>query len=117
MQNGQKQITEFVVKTDNNVGHEMGWDELGTVMIKINSAIKADKVNAVSSLFEIAKKAKNDAMGTEYFEVSLPNMKKILEVNTEGYLVLIAEDKSNIIMPKYFNFMMNKLNEIPQKGK
>ena len=118
MTNGQikKSSTEFIIKTDNNVGHEMGWKELGAVMTKINTAIINSSSNNIADLFKIKKKVKKDARSSEYYEISLPNKEMIMEADTAGYLVLIAEDKTNIIMPKYFNFMMDKLKDVPTKG-
>ena len=118
MTNGQvkKSTTEFIIKTDNNVGHEMGWNELGAVMTKINTAITNSNSNGIAELFKIKKKVKSDARRSEYYEISLPNKEMIMETDTAGYLVLVAEDKTNVIMPKYFNFMMDKLKDVPPKG-
>ena len=118
MTNGQdkKSSMEFVIKTDNNVGHEMGWNELGTVMTRINAAITNSITKEIADTFKIKKKTKNDTQKSVYYEISLPNKEMILEIDTAGYLVLVAEDKTDIIMPKYFNFMMDKLKDVPPKG-
>ena len=54
----------------------------------------------------------------EEIEIHFPNKKYIEKADTEGYLVLIATNKSNVIMPEYMKYVKNKMMEICEiKGK
>ena len=55
--------------------------------------------------------AKND-----YIDVTLPRKKTLIETDTNGYLVLIANDNTKVIMPQYFEYMMAKLDDVPEVG-
>ena len=107
-------VTDYAIHTDNRVGHEMGWTELGMIIKKIDGAIrsKAD----VDPVFKISQVKRENSAKPDYIDVQLPSFKTILETDTNGFLVLVAEDKSNVIMPKYYDFMMNKLGNVEIKG-
>ena len=54
------------------------------------------------------QKRKINANGDEVI-ITLPHMDEIINGNTDGFLVMIAKNKSNVVMPKYFDFIRKNL--------
>ena len=108
-------VTDYVIRTDNRVGHEMNWNELGHIVKLIDGAFRSD--SKIDDIFKVKQTKRDNNIKPGYMEISLPNMETILNENTDGYLVLVAEDKTNVIMPKYFEYMVKKLDKIEPKGK
>lgn len=48
--------------------------------------------------------------------VILPNKDYIINARTGNYLVLIAKDKRNVIMPKYLDFVKEKIEQIHKEN-
>ena len=102
-------VTDYVIRTDNRVEHEMGWDDLGKIVKKLDNAYRNDIT--IDDIFEVKQVKRENAIKPGYMEIKLPNMGGLMKTNTDGYLVLIANDKQNVIMPKYYDFMMEKLKQ------
>ena len=107
-------VTDYVIRTDNQVGHEMGWNELGMIVKKLDNAFRNDLT--IDDIFEVKQIKRENTIKPGYMDIKLPNMETLLKANTEGFLVLIASDKTNVIMPKYFDYMMEKLKQVEPKG-
>ena len=108
-------VTDYVIRTDNRVGHEMGWDELSIIVRKLDNAFRNGLT--IDSIFEVKFVKRENSTMPGYFEIKLPNMEQLVNENTVGFLVLIAQDKTNIVMPKYFEYMMKKLEGSQPIGK
>ena len=108
-------VTDYVIKTDNRVGHEMNWDELGHIVKLIDGAFRNN--DEIDGIFKVKKIKRENSVKPSFIEISLPNMETILKENTDGFLVLVAEDKANVIMPKYYEYMVKKLDKTEPKGK
>ena len=107
-------VTDYVIRSDNRVGHEMGWEELGMITKKLDNAFR-NGLN-IDDIFQVKQVKRENVIKPGFMEIILPNMEALLKTNTVGYLVLVAKDRTNIIMPKYYDFMMEKMKHSEPKG-
>ena len=107
--------TDYAIKTDLKVGHNGDWNDVKKMVIKLH--FHQEKNETLPGIFKVEKIKKSTSCKQEYTQITLPNKKEIIEGNTEGYLVLIPRDQENIIMPRYYNYLMDALEDTDEKGK
>ena len=106
---------DYVIKTDTNVRSEMDWEDVKKLVARLD-AIYRQNLEA-GGLFKIQQIKRKYSTKPDYVEIILPSMDTVSKCNTDGFLVLIAADKTNVVMPKYFDFMMKTLPQVEAKGK
>ena len=47
--------------------------------------------------------------------ITLPKMEDVKTLDTNGYLVLIAKDNKTVIMPKYYDYLIEKTSKLLDK--
>ena len=107
-------VSNYAIKTDLNVGHNGEWEDVKKLLVKLHFQLEEN--NALPAMFKLEKVEKSNSCKEGYTQITLPNKKEIIEGNTEGYLVLIPKDQKNIIMPRYYNYLMDALEETNKKG-
>ena len=105
---------DYVIKTDTNVRSEMDWEDVKKLVARLDAVFRQDK--EAGDLFKIKQIKRKYSPKPDYIEVTLPDKTVLSQCNTDGFLVLIAEDKSDVIMPKYYDFMMKMLPDAEAKG-
>ena len=106
--------TDYTIITDNNVGHCMGWEDIKKLVQMVDAARRIG--HTFDNGIKIKECERNTSFKPKFIEIILPKMEDIRDGNTNGYFVLIAEDKKTVIMPKYMDFMMSKLPKVDIKG-
>lgn len=106
---------DYVIKTDTNVRSEMVWEDVKKLVARLDAVYRQNL--EVCELFKIQQIKRKFSPKPDYVEITLPDMDTVSKCNTDGFLVLIAADKTNVIMPKYFDFMMKMLPEAEARGK
>ena len=105
---------DYVIKTDTDVRSEMDWEDVKKLVARLDAVYRQDK--DFGEIFKFQQVKRKYSPKPDYVEITLPTKDIVSNCNTEGFLVLIAADKSNVIMPKYFDFMMKMLPEADAKG-
>ena len=107
--------TDYTVLSDLKVDHDNTWDDVKRMMVKLH--FQHEEENTLPSQFKIEKIDRPNSVKPGYFQVTLPKKEDIIEGDTGKYLVLIAHDKSNVIMPKFYNFLESKLKNSTKRGR
>ena len=91
----------------------MGWEELMRWVERAGAA----RNNGIDlgKWFKMEEEQTNPNQPKKV-KVTLPTREMVIEGDTNGYLVLIAQDKESIIMPKYGKFLNDKLPEVTGTG-
>ena len=105
---------DYVIKTDTNVRSEMDWEDVKRLVARLDAVYRQNQ--EVGELFKIQQVKRKYSPKPDYVEITLPTMDIVSKCNTDGFLVLIAADKTNVIMPKFFDFMMKTLPQAEAKG-
>ena len=113
--NDETKVVDYAIKTDIKIGHGGDWDDVKSLLVKLH--YHYEKNETLPNIFKREKMKKSKSCKQEYIQVSLPNKKAMIEGDTKGYLVLIPEGQENIIMPRYYNFLMDALEATEGKGK
>ena len=107
-------VTDYTVITDLNVGHDNTWDDVKKMMVKLH--FHREETGTLPNVFKMEKIERQNSHKPGYFQVTLPNKDEIINGDTKNYLVLIPIDKENVIMPKYYDFLENELNNSTKTG-
>ena len=107
-------VTDYSIVIDKSVSHEMGWEELMRWIERVGAARTAGV--DIGSWFKMNEEPTNPNQ-PKNIKIQLPTKEMLIEGDTNGYLVLISEDKKKVIMPKYGQFLNDKLPGIEGTGK
>ena len=105
---------DYVIKVDTNIKSDMKWNDVKILVATIDAAYRS-KIE-IDAIFKMKQMKRKNSHKPDYIEVELPDKDYLINGDTQGYLVLIAQDKSNVIMKKYFSFIMSKLPDVERKG-
>ena len=106
---------DYVIKTDTEVQSKMDWNDVKLLVARLDALYRGKK--DIDEIFKIKQIKRTHSHKPDYIEIVLPDKNTIINGNTDGFLVLIAENNENVIMPEYFKFMMSKLPQTDDKGK
>ena len=107
--------TDYTVITDLNVGHEGTWEDVKRMMVRLHFQREEDGILPECFKLEEVKRPNSHKPG--YFQITLPDKDDIIKGDTRNYLVLIPRDEENVIMPKYYKFLEDKLKPTNKSGK
>ena len=106
-------VTDYSIVIDKSVSHEMGWDELMRWIERVGAARAAGV--EIGNWFDMNEEPTSQNQ-PKNIKIRLPTKEMLIEGDTNGYLVLISEDKKKVIMPKYGQFLNDKIPEIEGTG-
>ena len=107
--------TDYTVKTDLRVGHDGSWDDVKKMMVKLHFQREED--GHLPNEFKLEEIKRPNSHKPGYYQITLPDKDDIINGDTQNYLVLIPADKENVIMPRYYNFLDEKLRQTNKPGK
>ena len=105
---------DYVIKTDVNIKSKMNWSEVKLLVARLDALYRGK--HDIDEIFAIKQVKRSLSHKPDYIEIVLPNKDTIINGDTNGFLVLIAENEENVIMPEYYKFMMSKLPAAEDKG-
>ena len=106
---------DYVIKVDTNIKSDMKWNDVKKLVATIDAAYRSK--TDIDEIFKMKQMKRKNSHKPDYIEIELPDKDYLINGDTQGYLVLIAHDKTNVIMKKYFDFVMSKLPTVECKGK
>ena len=111
--------SDFQIKTDTRVWHENGWEDVKKCAQIIRACINdEDPINWEKIGIKIGTNERPNNHKGDETTVEFPgyDFLKNDENDTSGYLVMVS--KENIIMPRYLDFIFDKISaQRGQKGK
>ena len=107
--------TDYTIKTDLKISHDGDWDDVKRLTIKIH--FQREEKGQLPINFKLETFDRLNSPKPGYFRVTLPNKDAIINGETRQFLVLIPVDKKTVIMPLYYRFLEEELDNTNKSGK
>ena len=108
------QSTDYTVKTDLKIGHDGDWNDVKRMMVKLH--FQREEKGQLPINFKLETFDRPNSHKPGYFQVTLPNKDAIINGETRQFLVLIPADKKTVIMPQYYKFLEEELDNTNKSG-
>ena len=106
--------TDYALVTDLKIGHEGDWSDVKRMMNKLH--FQREEKGQLPENFKLETVDRPNSCKPGYFQITLPNKDAVINGETGNFLVLIPMDKKTVIMPQYYKFLENELDETEKRG-